>query len=118
MSRRVEEAASQPGYTHLLLLGSDVVSGKKPTEFYVSDSTQIYYEHCKSQNSSPSVEVHEVLECNFLFPAFVPFGSPLGLYGDTDKKPGKFSLKLLVSGSALGGVTLANSAACMAAEVV
>lgn len=33
------------------------------TEFFVSDSTHIY---CESQNSSPSsLEVLEVLECNF-----------------------------------------------------
>lgn len=39
-------------------------------------------------HSSPSrLEVHEVLECNFtLFPAFVASGSPLGLYGDTDRE--------------------------------
>lgn len=48
----------------------------------------MYCEHSKSQNSSPSsLEVHEVLECNFtMFPAFVPSGSPLGLYRDTDRE--------------------------------
>lgn len=62
--------------------------------------------------------VWKIMRFFTMFPAFLPSGSSLGLYGDTDRKSEKFSVKPLVFGSVLGSVTLASSAACMAAEVV
>lgn len=62
--------------------------------------------------------VWKIMRFFTMFSAFLPSGSSLGVYRDTDRKSGKFPLKPLVSGSVLGSVTQASSAPCMAAEVV